>query len=604
MPKEPKSIVIDNFQRGIASSPFAEGFSDIRNIDIESRPGSARLNFALQNCLPASVTTTFTASSTTDILTTAASFEYNGHASGFRAVTLSVAGGTLPTASGGNLAAGTIYYLVEQTATTYKLARDLSLAHAGTTIDLTSNGSGTMTITSVNMTRAKYIVYEPFNAVYFLQDDIGQVWTTTYGSSFDTWYLLSGNTLTSAHGNGLVLFNNYLLAFTDGLIESYGNLTTVTIGDPTKWTTSWQTIFDGGGSFDHVPFYSPINGLVYWSEYKGTTGASTVPSGSSGLGSLFQVPGQVFDPATGATFTFTSGVGAGNFALQLPTYQKITSIILVGSNLMLGTNQNLVYPWDTYSATYGLPLILPEQNVTSMSNIGNYLYVACGYRGNIYVFDGYTTTLLCQIPPYISGIPQNIITIGSLTKHNGKLYFTVGCKGCSGVWSVNPNTKALNFEHEVSLLTYGTSSTMVMGTLFSVGNDQLLSGWFDNDSSTYGLDANLMAGNYYQSGYTAYYETTFFTVGIPNVTRALSVYDIMMGAVLQTGQGIKIYSRGDNLTAYSATPDATFDFTTYGALDSIKLNFGKSFVNVQFKIALTTGSNSTTTPQLNSINVT
>lgn len=599
MTKEPKPIIINNLQSGITASPFVGGFSDIRNVDISTRPGSARLNFNLQSALPSTASATFTANTGTDIITTSASLEYNGHGAGFQAVTVASTG-TLPSP----LAAATTYYVVEQTPTSYKLATSLLNANAGTTIDITTAGTGTHTLTVIKMGIVKYEVYDPFNNVYFIQDSNGRVWTNAYGgSSFDIWHLVSGNTLTAANGNGLINFNNYLLAFRDGAIDVYGNLTTITIGDPTKWTNSWKAIFDGGGVFDHVPFYAPINGLVYWAEYKVTNGATNVPSGTSGLGSLIQVDLKVFDPSDSTTFTFTSGVNAGLFSLQLPTYHKITSIILFGATLELGTNQNLVYPWDTISATFALPIIMPESNITGMTNIGNLLFVACGMRGNIYVYNGYTTQKLVQIPLYISGIPQNSIIISSLTKHNGKLYFCVGCKGCSGVWSVVPETGILNFEHEVSLGTYGTNNALIMGGLFSLSSDLLLVGWEDLDSTTFGLDANLVQGKYYQTGYTAYFETQVFNVGVPNAPRTFGNYDVMMAAVLQLGQGLKIYSRGDVLTPYSATPDATFDFTTYGALDSYKLPFGKSYVDVQFKIVLTCSNPSITTPQFNAIQV-
>jgi hypothetical protein len=607
-PKPPKPIVITGFQKGITQGPFMDGagFSDMRNVDILSRPGSMRLNFALQSAIPTPHTSTFTANAATDIVTVTTTFDYNGNNSNLMAVTVSNSGGGLP----GGLSAATTYYLVRQSATTYKMATNLSNANTPTTIDITSNGTGTQTMTTVNMTLPKYVVYDPFNNGYWLQDDSGQIWTDTLQANpgaLKTWNLNNGNTLTNGHGNGLILFNNYLLAFRDSKIDTFGPVTTAAnIGDPTKWTNDWQAIFDGGGNFDHVPFYSPYNGLVYWSEYKVLNGASQVPSGSSGLGSLQQVAGTVFLPSDTTTFTFTSGVGAGLFALQIPTYQKITSIILVGANLMLGTNTNLIYPWDTYSATYSLPIVLPEQNVTSMTNVGNFAYVACGSRGNIYVFNGYTTQLLAQVPIYITGVPQNSITVSNLTKHNGRIYFTVSGIGSSGVWSIDPSKMPaiVNFEHEISLGTFGTSTAVTMGCLFSIANDQILSGWKDIDSSTYGLDITLLNGNYYQSGYTSYFETTFFNIGTPQIPRDLQTFDIMMGATLQSGQGIKIYSRGDNLTAYSATPDATFDYATYGAVDSApKLPFGKSFVNVQFKITLTASSNSTTTPQLNTIQI-
>lgn len=501
--KEPKPILIDNFQRGINQGPFEPGFSDMRNIDGVTRPGSGRINFAL--------------------------------------TIVSVSGGT--------------------------------------------------------MTKPKYITQDPVALTYFLQDDSGQIFKATAGSP-GSWTLVSGNTVNgTTSGNGLVVFNNYLLAFTPLSIETYGPL-----NSSPAWTTAWKVIL-GSSAQDHVPYYNPTNGLVYWSEFYDASAGPTLTVGTSGLGSLLQVPGKVFLPSDSTTYTLTTGNSAGAFALQVPTGHKITCITLLGSQLRLGTNQALIYPWDTYSSTYDLPLITKETNVTSLIADGSILYYACGNRGNLYIFDGYQSKLAATIPPYLTGIPTNSCTITSLTKHNGRIYFGVGCIGCSGVWSYNPNTNAIALEHVISSGIYGTLNAISISVLFSVASDQILTGWSSNESGVVnGLD--IQASTFFRNtSYTAYFETEFFNTGLPNAPRNLANFDIMMGANLQSGHGIKIYSRADNLTAYSATPDVIFDFATFGAVDSMKLPFGKSFVNVQFKVVLTTGGSNTTTPQLNSIQI-
>lgn len=86
---------------------------------------------------------TWTANSTTDIFTSTA----HGYVTG-TAVQIASSGGTLPTAVGGNLAASTTYSVILIDANTYKLARTLALAKAGTAIDLSDSGSGTQTSVS------------------------------------------------------------------------------------------------------------------------------------------------------------------------------------------------------------------------------------------------------------------------------------------------------------------------------------------------------------------------------------------------------------------------------------------------------------------------
>ena len=63
---------------------------------------------------------------------------------------------SLPTASGGGLSAATDYYVIYVGATTIYLARTLTDAYNGTYIDLTGNGSGTLTITLYSKTVTMY----------------------------------------------------------------------------------------------------------------------------------------------------------------------------------------------------------------------------------------------------------------------------------------------------------------------------------------------------------------------------------------------------------------------------------------------------------------
>jgi hypothetical protein len=47
MTQEPKPIIIEQFNKGIAPSPHV-GFGEIRNIDLTTYPGVAQINYALE----------------------------------------------------------------------------------------------------------------------------------------------------------------------------------------------------------------------------------------------------------------------------------------------------------------------------------------------------------------------------------------------------------------------------------------------------------------------------------------------------------------------------------------------------------------------------
>lgn len=595
MNKEPKPIVIDNFESGISAGPFVDGFSDMRNIDMKTRPGSARLNFQLQ-------ATTFTTYYGGAIVTGTATLT-NG------STTVPVTSDFIKTGrrvvvsaqSGGAVVNGNTYYVIYVNSTTIKLATSLANALSGSAISYSASGS--CTLTTVDLGRPKYMVYDPLSLTYYMQDSNGRIWYSGSGD-VNTWDLLTGNVIdANSNGNGLILFNNYIIAFSDYGMEAYG---------PLNGSPSWKTWAGpsavrypilGTNFLDHVPYYNPINGLVYWGEYKISLYGGTYPDGSSGLGSLTQTSAKTFDPTDSTTFTILTNYSGGGFALQIPSYTQVTSLMILGSNLMVGTNQNLIYPWNTTSATYDLPVVLQEANVTSMRTVGNQLYIAVGQRGNIYLFNGYLAKKIAQVSSYLTNQPFNNVTLGNMVIHNSRIYFTVSCAGCSGLYSLDPDSNAVVLENVISSGSYGSIGAITMGLLYSVNNEQIFVGWLDSNTSTTGLDIQKVNGSnfYYDTNYTGYIETQFYNVGLPNAPRGLENFDITLGAKLSAGQGIKIYSRGDTASAYSATPDATFDYTTYGAVDSIKLPFGKDFVNVQFRIYMTTASNSQTTPQLNSI---
>ena len=196
----------------------------MRNIDIESEPGIAKLTYALQRTTPAAKSsTTFTADASTDVITVAATLDVDVGSTTGRAVRVS-SSATLPT----GLSASTDYFLIRVSATTYKLATNLINADAGTAIDITGAGSGTHTITVTNHGTPKVLRTDPRSGVKFMLDANGRIW-------FDDgtpWRLLPGNTLTNAAGNGMGIFKDYLLVARNDKLDVCDIRTAARLGDP------------------------------------------------------------------------------------------------------------------------------------------------------------------------------------------------------------------------------------------------------------------------------------------------------------------------------------------------------------------------------------
>lgn len=101
---------------------------------------SAAANVCDEQVSLTNTTQTFTASASTDILTLTDKLENLRRGN---AVRVSNSGGALPT----GLAAATDYYIVPVGELTYKLATSFANSMAGTTIDITGDGSGVQTLT-------------------------------------------------------------------------------------------------------------------------------------------------------------------------------------------------------------------------------------------------------------------------------------------------------------------------------------------------------------------------------------------------------------------------------------------------------------------------
>ena len=90
---------------------------------------------------------TFTADAATDVMTKTA----HGFKTGL-VVRVSNSGGALPS----GLLAATDYYVIYVSADTFKLATSLVNANAGTAINITTNGTGTQTVTPTALAGANY----------------------------------------------------------------------------------------------------------------------------------------------------------------------------------------------------------------------------------------------------------------------------------------------------------------------------------------------------------------------------------------------------------------------------------------------------------------
>lgn len=551
MPKANQPIFLGNPQKGMAKSPHL-GIADIRNCDIHSEPGVVKINEKAQSRTNQVQAPTFTADASTDEITTSAGLSNNSSVSDStvvgRAVTVSNSGGALPT----GLAASTIYYLIPVSTSVYKLATTYANAAASTPIDLTSAGTGTHTITTIEMGRPEEEATDPTTGYSFVVDHNGRVWWNN--GSNQLWRLLAGNTLTNGTGNGIAAAFGFLFVFRSTIIDVADVSTQTKIEDPVGqsiWTNGWKT--DLTSATKHKTFVK--DGIIYFGNARY-------------VGSLEELT--TFVPATGATYSYTAT------ELDLEQGWVVGPISELGSKLMVSAaraRKSRIFPWNPDETSWDADFPVPGTEVYDIKNILNTLYIASGLTGTIYTSLGTVATLFLELPGHITQLPGS--NTASQTKvrriehFRNRIFFSVDTltpttAEASGVWSVKFDGTGLNLEHQVSSGSYGSVSGVVVPLLHKPSDNVLHIGWQDNDSSLQGLDSIGEGTFALYIDYKAYITFEFLNVG--SVKNPWTPGEILfqLTEALASPYGIRLSYRKD--TSSSFTTIGTYEFSTLGAV--------------------------------------
>lgn len=556
--------IIFNNWKGIAQSPF-EGNGDARNVDINNYPGSLRLSKRLQQSAGVTLTPkTFTAESANETITFASLALTAG-----REVYVSSTG-TLPT----GLYINTVYYVCSSglTSTTCKLSTTYADAIAGTAINLETDGVGTHTITPVNMGLVTHIVTDPRTGYHYALDTNGRIWVYT-----SRWALITGNTLTNASGNGLVLWKDHLIVFRNAKVDVYGALSS-----SPSWTNDWKTLTTAAGVDNSHHAIIGTDDMVYFAD-------------SNYVGSLQENTGQTFTPGTSGTFTFNLT------ALTLPTYWIVKRIEQFGKNLQVianrsNTYETKVFPWDRASTSFNLPISIPLSSVLSSAQDANWTYISGGGQGTIFRTNNTTTEEYVKFPEYLSGVVTgNNLLISALAISDNKLLFAVNYPGVSGVWSKNLDNGQIKMDSKFSASGYGTNNGISCKTLYPILNS-VFAPWYDPDNSLYGVDSYYVDSFKYHTAYSGYLETDLRRLGTHIQKVKPTQIEFILSKPLVAGQGVQAQWRTAVGETYSSAIVFDSSISTIETTFHFPLPIPKT-ANVQLKISLTCSDGSVTNYQ-------
>jgi len=572
-----KPLIINAPIMGIAPSPHL-GYGDVRNLDIFTIPGVAKLNYQLvaNTVAPLALpkwlvrdTQTYGGAYALDASGVLHKIINNGTITKVvgNVFTVTIASPAVFSA----IAHGLLENDTVVLATTGALPTGLT---AGTTYHVIATG---------------------------LTDDAFELSASQGGAAINTSGSQSGahtfRITTSAHGNGIVLWRDYLFICRDTAIDIYGPL--VNIGN-SPWTNNWK----GNGATKDSAL---IDSDVLWHPMLVSKFDDKIYGGAGKyVFSLKELT--TFSPTgtDGTEYTFTPRA-----LTSLPSDHRIKCLEEQGERLMCGTivttaalenNVADIFPWDRSSPNHDTPISIEDFGVHALKTINSILYVLAGFDGKIYSSNGVQTSLVAQLPYSVVNREAggNIVYYpGAITKHKGRLFFGVGNSGESGgcgVWSLLPTSQGniLNFENTVSTGNAGETNACFIGALISSGYSNLRVGFQEN--ITYGIDDS----NNRVSSYAAFFDSPLYNIGTPSDKNKFSQLELLLAKELAANEGIKVQYRL-NLTD-SWTDVGTYDFATYGAIHSYNDKVDRIKIaeadTIQFRILF---SGSGTTPEFKSL---
>ena len=552
MTSDQKPLIIKDFQKAMADGPHL-GHALMRNIDVAEYPGAMKVQKQFTQYIISSVQQTFTVDHTTGICTVTggnslltASEIARGVTYASCAVSFTQSGGALPT----GLSAGTVYYLIFLSNSTFKIASTFANAQSSTAITMSDNGSGTLTVVPVPIGNVKFITKDYASGFRYGLDSNGRVWVTTSDGLVSFYLLVNAaldtgtGVLTNASGNGLATFQvsdgskTYLFVCRDHLMDVVEVTAAAQVEAP-SWSNAWQTLnTPAAGNPVHEMLVGEDN-ITYFTDGRY-------------VGSIVENAGSVFSPSSSGTYTFN------NQALTTPQTEVLICLSEIGVNLLAGGKMfNKIYPWDRSSPSFTLTLKVPEVGVYKMKNLGNIVYILAGTKGNVYTTQGTYVKFFKKIPEYVSQNSNGLaipVTWGGISASSGQLLFGAALQQSAnyGVFRLYPDGRLVidNQPEEGAQQVY---------SIFAIDDLTYLIGYAGGISAI--NDQSL------KTSYAAVYQSALYRVAEHTKKAAYSQIECQLGTPATSGN-VRLRYRRDKVSSFvDFVPAVTF------AADSVSTVF-------------------------------
>lgn len=418
--------------------------------------------------------------------------------------------------------------------------------------------------------------------------------------------------LTGHQGKLYYTDGNYIGSiFPDSTLTSGGSTTTVNVQSYASYTasTTTGTLTLIGGSIPVIPGTTQRIPAVFFSD-------NTIPSAltagtmyyiksiTTGTGITFEVyaaptGGAAINIQTGAVgnqyfntfYPLSGGAGFGGDTilfspqrLNLPSFEIAQYLAEVGNTVIIGCASNILYPWNQISALPSDLIPLPESNVQDMVTVNNMAYIFAGSKGNVYVTNGNTASIVIKVPDYsagIAGTPSSYIepyfSFGDAIYIRGRVYFSVQDQtasktgNCSGIYSFIPTQNlyigqdtglSLRLENQSSYGSYnGICHVLLASQEQDAISPQYWSGWrnsySDGTSTLFGID-----GTATHPVGTTIVETDLIATGTALDKKTFSQIEYKLSTPLVAGETVTISYRQNSTDAWTSCGTAVEESTT------------------------------------------
>lgn len=333
----------------------------------------------------------------------------------------------------------------------------------------------------------------------------------------------------------------------------------------------------------------------------GGTGQIDIAAGATGnqyFNTYFPIGTHAAAYGDTSTVTFTPQ------RLNLPYFEVATCMSEVGNTIIVGGIGNILYPWNQVTALPSSIISLPENNTSSLLTVNQMVYAYAGNRGNIYITDGSTASLVIKVPDYCAGIagtPSTYVepyfTWGGTAYIRGRVYFSIldqtssKVGNCGGIWSFVPTQNlyigqdtglALRLENQNSYGTYSGVTTIIIPQQTQLASSpQYWSGWYSSVSNpTYGIDFTNTTPST-----VAVIETDLVPSGTAINKKTFSQLEYKLSAPLIAGESVAFAYRINSTDAFVSCGTVNQDSTT-SLSGYFSVNFQKTQW-VQLKVTLT-----------------